>query len=361
MNNLVQKMIENETKSEEVKEEISLKLNSKYDISIDEYIGKEKLPEDDEVIIIVQDGGLGDCVCSTVMIESARKKHSDKKLIFVTFYPEIFFNNPNIDLLYSSHGVNDLYEKWIKKLRFNSSLLKKDLYNSGIHKIFPGKLSEAYCYYYGVPYHGDNPKVYLTEKELEESKNFISSFPKPVILIHACASKVNYSPKVKLSPNKDWFDDNWKKLISLLNKDFDIVQVGGPNEERIEGITTYLMGQTTIRQTMALVKNSLTFVSIDSFINHVGPAVNKSGVVLFGRSNPYIFGHNMNVNVWVDDSCEFGDLFCGRPQSYWADRELFKGVVRNWECPNRSCMKKITPELVYKKTFEAIERNTRSK
>jgi ADP-heptose:LPS heptosyltransferase len=327
-------------------------------VSIDEYMGKEKPPKDD-VIIIVQDGGIGDTIASTVMIESARKIYRDRKLVLGTFYPDVFLNNPNVDVLYATHQSDGIYEKWIKKIRYNSSLLKVDLYNSGIHKIFPGKLSEAYCYYYNVPYSGDNPKIYLTDDENEKAKVFLSSFPRDVILIHPCAGKVNYDPKRKLTENKDWFKDYWKKLVEKLNKEFDIVQLGGPMEEEIEGVTTYLMGHTNIRQTMALVKNALTFIGIDSFVGHVGPAVDKTGVVLFGRSNPYIFGHDSNVNVWVDNSCELNDMFCGRPQSYWGDSELFRGVVRSWTCPNRSCMKAITPEIVYKKVFEAIEINTR--
>lgn len=329
-----------------------------YDISIDEYMGKEKPPMDDHIIII-QDGGLGDCICCTPMIESARKVHRDKTLVFASFYDDMFANNPNIDYLYSTTNLDDMFERWVKPIRYNSSLLKKDIYNSGLHKLFPGKLSEAYCYYYNFPYPGDNVKVYLTEEEEIEAQKFLKSFPRDVILIHPCAGKVNYDPRRKLTPNKDWFPENWKKLISMLKKDFDIVQVGGAHEEQIEGATTYLMGATSVRQTMALIKNSLTFVSIDSFIGHVGAAVGKSGVVMFGRSNPYIFGHDLNVNVWVDNSCKLNDLFCGRPQSYWGDSELFQGMRRNWECPHRSCMKSITPEMVYKKVFEAIEKNTR--
>jgi len=362
-------MIENcEKKKEELKEHVDPAgilgiegvegMLDKYDISIDEYMRKKKPPEDENVVII-QDGGLGDCICCAPMLESARKKYRDRKLIFASFYPEIFFGNPNIDILYSTHGFGDMYEKFVKKLRHNSSLIKRDIYNSGIHKLFPGRLSESYCYYYNVPYPGDNLKVYLTEEEEVEAQKFLLSFPRKVILIHPCAGKMNYDTRKKLTPNKDWFNDSWKKLVLMLSKEFDTIQIGGKDEKPIEGITTYLMGATGVRQTMALVKNALTYVSVDSFIGHVGPAVGKSGVVLFGRSNPYIFGHDLNVNVWMDGSCKFNDLFCGRPHSYWGDNELFKGMMRNWECPHRSCMKVITPEIVYKKIFEAIEKNTR--
>jgi ADP-heptose:LPS heptosyltransferase len=160
----------------------------------------------------------------------------------------------------------------------------------------------------------------------------------------------------KLTINKDWFVEDWKKLVSLLTKSFDVVQVGGKDEEPIEGVTTYLMGVTSVRQTMALLKTSLTYISVDSFISHAGAAVKKSGVVLFGRSNPFIFGHDLNTNIWIEGSCEFNNLGCGRPETYWGDSELYKGIVRPWECPSRSCMKAITPDLVIDKVYRLIEK-----
>ena len=371
MDNIIQTMIKNEEekKKEEKKnlgvgpcnhgiQGIKRVLGHNYDISIDEYMGKEKPPEDD-TIIIIQDGGIGDTICSTVMLKSAREVYKDKTIVLASFYPDVFLNNPNIDHLYATNSLNNMYEKWVKKLRWNKSLLKSDIYNGGVHKIFPGKLSEAICYYYKLPYQGDDIKVYLTEDEEKEAKIFLNSFPRDVILINVESARINYKPDFKITTNKDWYEDSWKELVSMLVKDFDVVQIGGPCEKPIEGITTNLTGQTNIRQVMALIKHSLTTISIDSFIGHVSPAVGKSGVVLFGRSNPYIFGHETNVNIWVDNSCKLNDMFCGRPQSYWGDNKMIKGTTKLWECPDRSCMRAITPEMVYRKVFESIERNTK--
>lgn len=321
-------------------------------------MGKPK-PEPSDYVVIIQDGGMGDCICATPMLESARKKYKDKKIIFSTFYPEIFLNNPNIDKLYCSRSPDDLYETWIKPIKDFRYIIKRDMYNLPIYKLFPGKLSQAFCYFYDIPYPGDTVKVYITKEEDEESLRFLKSFPKPVILIQPYGGRMNFGEREILTDNKNWFKESWEELVKELNKSFDTVQVGGLKEEPIKGITTYLMGQTNVRQTIALVKNSLTFITVDSFLNHVGPAVGKSGVILFGRSNPYIYGHDTNKNIWIENSCD--NIGCGRPESYYGDTKLYKGIVRNWECLDRKCMRAITPEAVIKKVFETIEINTREK
>jgi ADP-heptose:LPS heptosyltransferase len=322
-------------------------------MTIDELMGKEK-PNDDEAFVIIQDGGVGDAICATPMIESAKKFFPNKKIIVGSSHHEVLINNPNIDQLYNLAFPMDLFEKWVKPLRHFGSVIKRDIYNASAHKLFPGPLSMIWCHLYGVPFEGDDIKIYLTDSEEAEAKWFLGTFPRPVIVIHPTGAKLTFNPGVQITPNKDWFKEEWTKLVSYLIKQYDVVQVGGKNEEEIPGVTTYLMGQTSLRQTAALLKQCKTYVSIDSFVGHCGPAVGKPGVVIFGRSNPYIAGHAMNKNIFVKDSCEFNDLHCGRPQGYFGDSEMFKGQMRPWVCPNRSCMKAVTAEMVLQATLEII-------
>jgi ADP-heptose:LPS heptosyltransferase len=115
-----------------------------------------------------------------------------------------------------------------------------------------------------------------------------------------------------------------------------------------------MMGGMSLRLTAALIKHSLSHVCIDSVCNHLSAGVGNKGIVLFGRSNPYIAGHRSNVNLWVQDSCEFGDIFCGRPQGYFGDSAIYRGVRGCWVCPTRSCMKALTPEIVYSELVKVI-------
>ncbi len=266
-------------------------------------------------------------------------------------------NNPNIDQLYHLASPKDLFEKWVKPLKHYGSVIKRDIYNACAHKLFPGPLSMIWCHLYGVPFHGDTPKIYLSENEEKEAIDFLKTFPRPVIAIHPAGGRLLHDPRIQITPNKDWFVENWATLTRELSKDYDIVQLGGQFEEEIPYVTTYLMGATSLRQTASLLKNCLTFISIDSFVGHCGAAVGKQGVVLFGRSNPYIAGHVSNKNIWVNDSCPYDDLHCGRPQGYFGDSEMFRGKMRPWVCPERKCMELITPNAVLNVVKNVIKNN----
>jgi len=322
--------------------------------TIDELMGKNK-PDDDKAFVIIQDGGVGDSICATPMIESAKKNFPDKIIVVGSSHAEILEMNPNIDYLYHLASPGDLFERWVKPLRHFGSVIKRDIYNICAHKLFPGPLSMIWCHLYGVPYIGDNVKIYLHEKENEEAIRFLKSFRKPTILIHPSGARLLHDPRIQITPNKDWFMDYWIILVKELTKKFSVIQVGGANEEEIPGCTCYLLGRTSVRQTAALVKNCLTYIGIDSFVAHCGAAVNKRGIVLFGRSNPYIAGHVINKNIWVKNSCELNDLHCGRPQGYFGDAEMFEGNLRPWVCPVRSCMRAIKPKFVLDKVNEIVD------
>jgi|GEM_PF-4297799 len=320
--------------------------------TIDELFGKPKPPEDN-AFVIIQDGGVGDAICATPMIESAKKFYPDKKIIVGSSHHEVLINNPHIDKLYALGFPQDLFETWVKPLKRFGSVIKRDIYNECAHKLFPGPLSMIWCYLYGVPFYGDDVKIYLTEDEENEAKKFLKSFPREVVVIHVAAARLTFDPKTQITQNKDWFPERWAELVNTLNKTYDIIQVGGKEEPQVPGVTTYLMGGTGLRQSAALIKHCLSYICVESIIGHMGAAVGKTGIVLFGRSNPLIAGHQISENLYVPNSCEFNDLFCGRPQGYFGDSELYRGQMRPWMCPNRTCMRAITVPLVLQ-TFKKV-------
>jgi ADP-heptose:LPS heptosyltransferase len=52
-----------------------------------------------------------------------------------------------------------------------------------------------------------------------------------------------------------------------------------------------------------LIRDCDTWISCDSFLQHLGWDEGKQGIVLWSVSDPLIFGHPQNVNLLKDRSC----------------------------------------------------------
>lgn len=87
----------------------------------------------------------------------------------------------------------------------------------------------------------------------------------------------------------------WKELISLINE--PIVQVGVEGEEQL---VENFQKNLSLYELKNLVNQSRTWISVDSFFQHFCWDLKKPGIVIFGQSDPLIFGHPENINLLKD-------------------------------------------------------------
>jgi ADP-heptose:LPS heptosyltransferase len=89
----------------------------------------------------------------------------------------------------------------------------------------------------------------------------------------------------------------WKKLIEMIKE--PIVQVGIEGEEQlVEDFRKNL----PISELRKLIQECRTWISCDSFFQHLGWDEGKQGIVLWSVSDPLIFGHPENINLLKDRS-----------------------------------------------------------
>lgn len=87
----------------------------------------------------------------------------------------------------------------------------------------------------------------------------------------------------------------WKELIRLIKE--PIVQVGIEGEEQlVEDFRKNL----SLSELRLLVNKCKTWISCDSFFQHLGWDCKKYGIVLWSVSDPLIFGHPENINLLKD-------------------------------------------------------------
>jgi ADP-heptose:LPS heptosyltransferase len=107
----------------------------------------------------------------------------------------------------------------------------------------------------------------------------------------------------------------WKDLVLMLeNRGYDLIQVGIKGEEQL--VPQFKMNLTLV-ELNKLVQECQTWIGIDSFPQHLCWDLKKRGIVLWGQSDPKIFGHSENVNIlkdrkylrdkqfWLWEQCEY--------------------------------------------------------
>ena len=96
-------------------------------------------------------------------------------------------------------------------------------------------------------------------------------------------------PNGKTNPKNYPF---WKELIPLI--DDHIVQVGVHGEERL---VPDFRENLSIQALCELLHECRTWISCDSFLQHLGWHEGVRGIVLWSVSDPLIFGHPENLNL----------------------------------------------------------------
>jgi len=243
-------------------------------------------------IKITFDGGLGDILMLSAAIRCYSKIYPDHEIFVQCPYYDLLWNNPRITgfLNYKESGDFDLiYDLKPYKRKFNS----KQHWNQTI-------CDELKIMWDGLP--GD---FYPAPIELEEAQKFIQDLNASTMVIQPFGSVPPlHDGSLKITDTKDWFDDLWQELIDRLSGDFKIIQVGGRQEKVFDGVIN-LVNKIHPRQTGALLKYCHTWISIESFLPHMAACINKPGIVLYGRSSPYVYGYKYNDEIFHPESCQF--------------------------------------------------------
>ncbi len=114
--------------------------------------------------------------------------------------------------------------------------------------------------------------------------------------------------------NREWYPQRFQELCAQLRTDVRVVQVGSPSDMKLEGAID-LRGKTSLRQTAAVLANSLLFVGLVGFVMHLARAVDCRSVIIYGgREKPALTGYVANKNLyqqvrcapcWLRNACEF--------------------------------------------------------
>ena len=110
-----------------------------------------------------------------------------------------------------------------------------------------------------------------------------------------------YAQKLRngnLNP-KNYPIEYWKELVYEIKKREQVIQVGVEGEEQLVDMFVKNMSLPRLRE---LIQECRTWIGVDSFFQHLAWDEGKQGIVLWGPSDPLIFGHSENINLLKDRS-----------------------------------------------------------
>lgn len=288
-----------------------------------------------EKIIIRMPNWIGDLVMATPILTDVRKAFPRAHITAMSLSPicDLLSEDKDIDELFCFNKVNafgrrsekkDLIEKirqgnfdlgillthsfssawwfWRGKVqcrlgyrgngrRFlltKSLPLPEDVEERHLVKTYKGLLTKV-----GIPLSDSKPRLYFTEKELEEARLLLHQFG-----IEPKYKLVGINPGAAYGSAKCWLPERFREVTKRLLEKENIKVVyfgdgGGRSltEEICKGLPVVnLAGATTLRQLGALVQLCSVLLTNDSGPMHIAAAVETPLVALFGSTEPLATG-----------------------------------------------------------------------
>jgi len=340
-----------------------------------------------ENFLIIRLSSLGDIIHTLPAFSALRKNFPDGTISWVVEDrgKEILELVPGIDKIIVAHT-----EGWrINTRRFwkEVSTLKKEIKNKNqIALDFQGLIKSGFIAYLSkaakrIGFHRKNLResqagMFYTDR-LEEVPETIHVIDKnlrlltlleitetqyefPLVLpdehsrsVKEKLRKIGYDGKKKLVvlnvgaawKTKRWFAENWVELINMLKpQDLFLLILWGNEEEKVlaeevkEKSQVPLSPDFSLKEVMALVKESSLLISGDTFALQVACAFFRLVVGIFGPTNP-----GRNGPFSPQDRVAFHEMEC----SYCYKRS----------CSSLECLKKITPKEVAALSIQLLEEN----
>lgn len=272
----------------------------------------EKPPD----VVLTYGGGLGDDLLCTAVFHEL-KARGRRSLWMMSNHPELFAGNPDVDVVLPDD--RDV-------LRLASSVRQRVVRLSYCRRVEaedrdipPDRhIIAEMCAQAGV--RGEvSVRPYLS---LSESEKAAGRILRRQVAIQSSGMNARLAMR-----DKEWFPERYQRVVTALSGEFDFVQVGAAGDPPLEGALD-LRGQTSLRETAAILEGSLLFVGQVGLLMHLARAVECRSVIVYGgRELPQQTGYACNRSIATAIACS--------PCWRWNS------------CPyDRDCMRRIEPEAV---------------
>ena len=239
-------------------------------------------------IIFIINGGIGKSVMATAVCRAIKKQYPDSKLIVTTAYPDVFSNNPIVDMTFNHGQEFYFYTKYVE----NQDVLvfANEPYLVTEHILKKENVIETWCKMNGIKYNGEMPEVYVNEREYNFFLNKYAS-QKPIMILQTNGGG---QTDIKYSWARDMPKNVALSVIEEFKGKYDIFHIR--REDQIHYDHTIPVHES-FKGIASLILRSQKRVLIDSFCQHTAAALQKKSTVLWIVNSPKVFGYQMHDNI----------------------------------------------------------------
>lgn len=150
----------------------------------------------------------------------------------------------------------------------------------------------------------NRPDFYLNGADIAEG------FKSPRQIVIITSSKKARVPM----QNKEWLPERYQHIVDKFSPDYRFIQLGAAEDAPLDNVLD-LRGKTSVRQSAAILSNSVLMISHVGFMMHLARAVDCRSVIVYGgRERPDQSGYACFENIysampcspcWLHNKCDF--------------------------------------------------------
>lgn len=240
-------------------------------------------------------GGLGKNIAATALISDIKKKYSDRKLIMVVSWPEIFLNHPDIDKVYTLGNTPYFYETYIENK--DVLIFMHEPYHQTGHITRKKHLLENWCDLLDIKFNNQQPYVPINYPQSDLPA--LWSRPKPILLLQTTGGPSKDPQQSKPNPYS-WTRDIplplAQKIVDKYSSKYHIIHITKSEGYNLEKVERFDQQLNNI-ELFSLVASSSKRILIDSALQHAAAALQLPSSVLWIGTSPKVFGYNLHNNI----------------------------------------------------------------
>jgi hypothetical protein len=244
----------------------------------------------DKYLVWHIEGGLGKNIAATALISSIKEKYSDRKLIMVASYPEVFINFEEIERVYPVGNTPYFYQNYIEDK--DTLVFKQEGYFQNGHISKQQHIIESWCQILDLEYKNQKPVIRfnLVQRRVPN----IWRQDKPIMVI-----QTNGGPLEDTKPYS-WTRDMPPYIaLQIINHylpNYHIYQVCRNESQVIPGAVG-IFDKITNTELISLLAVSEKRVLIDSCLQHAAAGIGLKSTVLWVGTSPKLFGYDTHSNM----------------------------------------------------------------